>query len=348
MGDRGIAGETKQLLAKGVGPQGTMVRTGFARRALALAAPSTAASSTTPPNEAGMTAINAGDWKLTWVDPAKSMAGEGGFGCTYKGQHTKSALVAAVKLFPAHNEFRGECRHEVEMYAFISSVDDQRRFLHIMESGVDAAIPYIVMPWAGISLSGFWKQQTEAGLTAKLDAGQVVSAVVIQTADALRFLHEKSVVHTDIKPSNLMIRGDTMQIVIIDFNAAERTDIENWSPRHSIYSTFPYRAPELWARFQRRLHPSPTRELITPGIDIWSYGVTCVETIRGGASLFGASGDEVQAGTAIVEFARSTIALERLVGTLPRWVGSLENTHEIVTCALSKTPGDRFLRIVMR
>ena len=154
-------------------------------------------------------------------------------------------MLAAVKLFPANDDFRDECRHEADIYRHLAEADVQRRFLHIIEDGADAAIPYLVLPWAGLSLSSYFKQQRKAGVTAKLDPARLASAVVTQTAGALRFLHEKSVVHTDIKPSNLMIQFETMQVVIIDFNAAERIDVQGWQPRHSLYSTFPYRAPEL-------------------------------------------------------------------------------------------------------
>ena len=321
-----------------------MARTAFARKALSLSTPSPAQS---PKPDADEVAINAGSWKLTWVDPTtkKSIAGEGGFGCTYRGEHTRSGLVAAVKLFPAHSDFRSECRHEATIYGYIAELDVHRRFLNMIEDGSDAPIPYLVLPWAGLSLSSYFKQQ-KAGVTAKLDPTRVVSAVSTQTADALCFLHEKSVVHTDIKPSNLMIQGETMRIVIIDFNAAERINAQDWRPRHSTYSTFPYRAPELWPSMQRS-RPNPT-PCLAAAVDIWSYGVTCIETIRGGASLFGGSGCEIKTGKAIVDFTKSTTALDKLVRTLPRSMGPLSGIHEIAACALVNKPSLRSLAITKR
>ena len=334
----------QQLIAKGIQPSESpgMVRTAFARKALtlSLSAPSPASS---PKLDSDEVAVNAGSWKLTWVDSAKQKAivGEGGFGCTYRGEHTRFGLVAAVKMFPATQDFRSECKHEVDIYGYIAEFDVQRRFLYIMEGGVDAPIPYIVLPWAGLSLSSYFRQAIEkkAGLTAKLDPAKVVRAVATQTADSLRFLHERFVIHTDIKPSNLMIHGETMQVVIIDFNAAERVDVPDWQPRSSTYSTFPYRAPELWPAMHRS---SPNmKACISAAVDIWSYGVTCIETIRGGASLFAASGSEDRAGKLIVQFAKSTTSLDRLVGTLPKSMGSLSGIHDLVSCALSRAPDAR-------
>ena len=339
----------QQLLARGIRHSQSTVplRTAqkFARRALSLSAPSPAQS---PKLDSDEVTVNAGSWKLTWVDSEKQKAivGEGGFGCTYRGEHTRSGLLAAVKMFPATQDFRSECKHEVDIYGYIAEFDVQRRFLHIMEGGVDAPIPYIVLPWAGLSLSSYFRQQVEkAGLTAKLDPVKVVRAVVTQTADSLRFLHEKSVIHTDIKPSNLMIHGETMQVVIIDFNAAERVDAPDWQPRSSTYCTFPYRAPELWPAMHRS--SLPVAGLISAAVDIWSYGVTCVETIRGGASLFAGSGSEGKAGKLIVDFAKSTTSLDKLVATLPKSVGSLSGIRQVATCALSRAPDMRSLYIAM-
>ena len=319
----------EQLRAKGAYEYGkTRVRTAFARRAMALAAPSPAES---PKPDASATAmINAGNWGLTWIDPAKkkAIAGEGSSGCTYRGVHARTGVVCAIKMFPANAEFRSECKHEVAMYNYIAEFDVNRRFLHIVECGADSPIPYIVLPWAGLSLSSYFRQQTQqAGVTARLDPTRVVTAVATQTADALRFLHGKSFVHTDIKPSNLMIQSEIMQIVIIDFNAAERIDGQGWQPRLPAYTTFPYRAPELWNGTQRS-RTSLTRGL-SAAVDVWSYGVTCVETIRGGASLFGGSGSEERTGRVVMDFAKSASALEKVVQTLPRSVGPLSGIREI-------------------
>ena len=340
----------EQLRAKGAHEYGkTCLRTAFARKAMSLTAPSPAES---PKPDASATAmINAGNWGLTWVDHAKkkAIAGEGSSGCTHRGVHARTGVVGAIKMSPANAELRSECtecKHEVAMYKYIAEFDVNRRFLHIVECGVDAPIPYLVLPWAGLSLSSYFRQQTQqAGVTARLDPTRVVIAVATQTADALRFLHGKSCVHTDIKPSNLMIQSEIMQIVIIDFNAAERIDGQGWQPRLPAYSTFPYRAPELWNGTQRP-RASLTRGL-SAAVDVWSYGVTCVETIRGGASLFGGSGCEERTERLVMDFAKSAIALEKVVQSLPRSVGTLSGIHEIARCALQTTPKGRSLSIAM-
>jgi len=169
----------------------------------------------------------------------------------------------------------------------------------------------------------------------KLDDSRVINAVAIQAAEALTFLHQKSVAHTDINPSNMMIHGESMHIVIVDFNDAERFDQQGWQPRRRTYTTYPYRAPELWLGKHVRL----PRGLIAA--DIWSYGVTCVETIKGGASLFGSSGSESTTERIILSFAKGTGALEKLVLSLPKSVGSLSNIHEITRCALHWRPSER-------
>ena len=111
--------------------------------------------------------------------------------------------------------------------------------------------------------------------------------------------------------------------VIVDFNAAERMNLPD-----DMLTTVPYRAPELCWLDHRAC------DYCTPAIDIWSYGVTCVETIRGGDSLFGSGGCNKTAAKRIVEFSKNTSAIERMVTSLPRSVGPLHDIHDIVRCEL--------------
>ncbi len=135
-------------------------------------------------------------------------------------------------------------------------------------------------------------------------------------------------------PDISIYNGESMHIVIVDFNDAERFDQQGWQPRRRIYTTYPYRAPEVWCGRLDRL----PRGLIAA--DIWSYGVTCVEAIKGGSSLFG-SGSESMTERNISSFAKGAGALEKLVLSLPKSVGSLSNIHEITRCALHWRPSER-------
>ena len=227
--------------------------------------------------------VTTGSWELQWLDEPgqEALAGKGSFGSAYKGLHRRTGMQGAVKVFPSQSVFREECAREVDIYMHIAPRDKQRLFLHVLESGLDAPIPYFVLPWAGDSLAKYFRQVRSGTGSGKLPHGILVNAVVMQTADALLFLHSLGIVHTDVKPSNLMLDTQTRRVVIIDFNASERPQEDGWTPSRDTYAAYPYRAPELWASW-RQQHRMAAHRACTCAVDIWAYGVTCVEAIRGG------------------------------------------------------------------
>ena len=205
------------------------------------------------------------------------------------------------------------------MYQYISGKDNvHRRLLHIfdiIEAGVGAPIPYLVIPWApGGSLAQYFKLRSSGIPAGLLPLPAVVRAIAMQLADVLDFLHGISVVHTDIKPGNLMFDNIAGRVVVVDFNAAERVDAPDFLPAHETLTTAAYRAPELCEAVVAK---TSCAKLCTPGIDIWSYGVVVAETFKRGDSLFGACSPSFNICQRILTFSKSRIgsaALEHDIG----------------------------------
>ena len=176
-----------------------------------------------------------------------------------------------------------------------------------MQAGLTATIPHLVLPWVGPSLSEVLKGR------AKWEIVGLERIVVVQVSDALKYLHSVHVIHTDIKPGNVLIRECDRRAVIIDFNTSEIADpMGEWQPRSTVYSTYPWRAPELW----RVAGFNGVRRALTFAVDIWSFGVTCVETISGGGRFFGTY-NETNTGVRIKEWAASTRSLDAMVNRMP-------------------------------
>jgi TonB family protein len=81
--------------------------------------------------------------------------------------------------------------------------------------------------------------------------------------DVLVYLHAKSLVHTHIKPSNLLAVGDLLKL-------SSDTILPVGQPREALREPDVYDAPEAAA--------SPAN-FSTPASDIWSLGVTLVEAL---------------------------------------------------------------------
>ena len=72
--------------------------------------------------------------------------------------------------------------------------------------------------------------------------------LIMSVADALIHLHEKQIIHRDIKPNNIMAlpgKGKSWEAVIIDFNACSLASSDA-QLKETIFGTAGYAAPEIW------------------------------------------------------------------------------------------------------
>lgn len=92
-------------------------------------------------------------------------------------------------------------------------------------------------------------------------------------AAGLEFLHERDIVHQDIKPANILIDASG-QYVITDFGISTRvrnTLRKSATQQKSSEGTIAYMAPERFGRDNMPVKAS----------DVWSLGVTVFELIAG-------------------------------------------------------------------
>lgn len=81
-----------------------------------------------------------------------------------------------------------------------------------------------------------------------VEAGKITSVaqrmqMVIQTLQALRYLHRRGIIHRDLKPGNVMVQDD--QVKVLDFGLAQGTEHLQDKPSETTAGTIAYMAPEL-------------------------------------------------------------------------------------------------------
>jgi serine/threonine-protein kinase len=180
------------------------------------------------------------------------------------------------------------------------------------ESEVDGAtIPYVVMEL----VDGY-------PLDVRLEHGTLywTEAVKIgaQVASALAAVHERGLVHRDVKPANVMLTPGGAKLV--DFGiSAVAGDHADAEPGNELLGTPAYLAPE-------RLDGAPT----TPASDVYALGLLLYRMLAGGLPW------EVQSTTEMLaaHYYLPPRPLPRLAG-LPREVA------ELCQRCLAKAPGDR-------
>jgi serine/threonine protein kinase len=137
--------------------------------------------------------------------------GRGGMGTVYRARHRTMERIVAIKILrrAPDGEYAVERFHrEIKALATLS----HPRIVTAHDAGVSHGIWYLVMEYIeGTNASDLVRHSP-------LSAPQAVS-VALQAAEALAYAHERSVIHRDVKPSNLMIHP-SRGVIILDLGLA--------------------------------------------------------------------------------------------------------------------------------
>ncbi len=246
--------------------------------------------------------------------------GTGGMSVVYLGRDLKARrLVALRTLRPEyrndHNS-RARFRQEARRMAFIQHPN----VAHVFDYRETDEAPWAVIEYVpGDSLK---ERVAEQG---RLSA-DVVSLYVAQIADALAQLHDRGLVHLDVKPHNIIVTRDGT-LKLIDFGLAQPAN----SPQELIgglaYGTAAYLSPE-----------QASGEVVGPASDVYSLACVVYELLTG-EPPFHQSGIEMSSAENVrAHLERRPIppSMAAPEAQLPGWV------DELLLWALAKKPADRF------
>src|SRR5262245_47649465 len=98
--------------------------------------------------------------------------------------------------------------------------------------------------------------------------------LAVSIASALRTVHQRGLVHKDIKPANILVNAADGEVRITGFGIASRLSRERQSPEppEFIAGTLPYMAPEQTGRMNRSVDSRS---------DLYALGVTLYEMLTG-------------------------------------------------------------------
>ncbi|MGL5192791.1 MAG: PAS domain S-box protein [Chroococcales cyanobacterium] len=128
-------------------------------------------------------------------------------------------------------------------------------------------LPVLVLPdTGGISLKTFLNQQ-------RLDMEMFLN-LGVQLAQTLGEIHQRHIIHKDIKPSNIIIHPQSLEVKLIDLAIASQLSRETAAAVHpnSLEGTLAYMSPEQTGRMNRA---------IDYRTDFYSLGVTFYEMLTG-------------------------------------------------------------------
>jgi serine/threonine protein kinase len=165
--------------------------------------------------------------------------GGGGFGAVWRARHTGTGRLVAIKLLSteATDAEQAHIAADIELLA-ASAAGHSPHVVRVIDGGVDT-VPYAVMEFvAGTSLAEELRQRQ------RLPQDEVIE-IGLGVADALRALDEASIVHRDVKPSNVLIDRNG-EVKLTDFGIAKIVGFDSRTVTGQLRLSIAYAAPEVW------------------------------------------------------------------------------------------------------
>ena len=256
------------------------------------------------------------DWESFYVNYRKpgyiagfeviNKLGGGVFGLVYKARKESIGKDYAIKFLKVDDEVvRDAVMRELETVRYFAQIDHPN-LVSIEDKGEVDGIPFIVMSYAGESTL---RRRLQEGSMSQDDALRIF----IQAARGIQAIHNHSLVHFDLKPANIFLRGDIARVG--DYGLSKLVTESRNSLSFGRGTPY-YMAPEMLQRV------GDARS------DIYSLGIILFECLTGDVPFKGDTEWQVLR------------QHEQEEPQIPPHVGDRE--RRVIAKCLAKDPGDRY------
>ena len=196
------------------------------------------------------------------------VVGNGTYGQVYKGRHTKTGQLAAIKVMDVTEDEEEEIKLEINVlkkYSHHRNIATYYgAFIKKSPPGKDDQL-WLVMEYCGAGSVTDIVKSTK-GQTLKEDWIAYVCREVLR---GLTHLHACKVIHRDIKGQNVLLT-DNAEVKLVDFGVSAQLD-RTIGRRNTFIGTPYWMAPEVIACDE---NPDATYDNRS---DLWSLGITALE-----------------------------------------------------------------------
>ncbi|XP_048521218.1 mitogen-activated protein kinase kinase kinase kinase 4 isoform X5 [Dendroctonus ponderosae] len=196
------------------------------------------------------------------------VVGNGTYGQVYKGRHTKTGQLAAIKVMDVTEDEEEEIKLEINVLKKFSNHRNiatyYGAFIKKSPPGKDDQL-WLVMEYCGAgSVTDLVKSTKGQSLKEEW-----IAYICREILRGLSYLHSNKVIHRDIKGQNVLLT-DNAEVKLVDFGVSAQLD-RTIGRRNTFIGTPYWMAPEVIACDE---NPEATYDNRS---DLWSLGITALE-----------------------------------------------------------------------
>lgn len=216
-----------------------------------------------------------------------AVLGQGGFGITYKGEHTMLGTTVAIKEF----FMKGACERDENSTHVTTSQSNSElasrfRTKFLKEAKTLAALkhPNIIRVFDVFEDNGtayYVMDYIEGNNLSDIVEGKgrlsepLALKYIRQIANALDYLHQKKLLHLDVKPANILLDKNTGNAILIDFGVSKQYDQDGQQT-----STTPPAISKGYSPVEQYAQGSNVKTF-SPATDIYSLAATLYKLVTG-------------------------------------------------------------------
>ncbi|PSO47585.1 MAG: hypothetical protein BRC33_12520 [Cyanobacteria bacterium SW_9_44_58] len=198
---------------------------------------------------------------------ARSLIASGRFGRTFLGKDLYQQRPCVIKqFFPQREEgILLNSRKAIQLFHSeakrLKQLGDHPQIPQLYDHIEQESYHYIIQEW--IDGENLARELSRRGAFSERDLRKLLSSLL----PVLQYIHDRRVIHRDIKPHNIICRNSDPEFVLVDFGAAKLASLSELGKTGTIIGSPGYAAPEqVYGK-------------ATFASDLYSLGVTCLHLL---------------------------------------------------------------------
>lgn len=164
--------------------------------------------------------------------------GKGGMGAVYQAIHPRTGAEVAIKVILRNLKTRGEVRERFRREVKAMAMVEHPNLVRVLEAGEDDGNLFFVMTYVdGVDLASYTRKK--GALKPSL-----VRKIALGLFSALQALHEKGILHRDLKPHNVML-DRTGRPILMDLGLTKVEGMATLTKTGALIGSPRYLPPEV-------------------------------------------------------------------------------------------------------